>query len=226
MIPYTTTTGTRSTIEKLHRLGWRLMLTPDISSLPHGFRYAIDNGAWSAHNKGVDWGDVYRQRFERLVERHGPGSEFIVCPDVVGNAEATFDLAEKWLPRLRGIGRRRLIAVQNGMEPDRVRPFVGWGVGIFVGGDTEWKERTIRHWGRLARTAPGGGCYLHVGRVNTARRVALCRDAGVDSFDGTSAVRFPPTIPMLTREARQQGLFHLQESINGASHNEWIRSCP
>ena len=35
---------------------------------------------------------------------------------------------------------------------------------------------------------------LHVGRVNTARRIRLCAEAGVNSFDGTSATMYACTL--------------------------------
>jgi len=45
--------------------------------------------------------------------------------------------------------------------------------------------------------------YFHVGRVNTARRIRLCAEAGADSFDGTSVSRYAQTLPLL-ESARQQ----------------------
>ncbi len=58
-------------------------------------------------------------------------------------------------------------------------------------------------WGALARET---GCYLHVGRVNTAVRIRLCSAAGADSFDGTSPSRFACTLPLLDGARRQPDL--------------------
>ena len=96
-----------------------------------------------------------------------------------------------------------LIPVQNGMTAADIRPLVNDRVGIFVGGDTDWKISTLPVWGRLAAET---GCYLHVGRVNTRRRIKLCATCGVDSFDGTSVSRFAVTIHHLDAEVRQCAL--------------------
>ena len=77
-------------------------------------------------------------------------------------------------------------------------------VGIFVGGTTEWKLSTLLDWGRFAATS---GCWLHVGRVNTTRRIALCAAAGADSSDGSSAVQFPSTEGKLRRASTQADLY-------------------
>ena len=84
-----------------------------------------------------------------------------------------------------------------------VVPLLRPGVGLFVGGSTTFKEQTARAWGTFARAR---SLYLHMGRVNTARRRAIASEAGADSVDGTSASRFAATIPMLTNAGRQLGL--------------------
>jgi hypothetical protein len=64
-------------------------------------------------------------------------------------------------------------------------------------------------WGRLARQR---GCYLHVARVNSAKRIALCQDNGVDSIDGTSASKYALTLPLLDNAVRQSSLFDLVDA--------------
>ncbi|MDG9857934.1 hypothetical protein N5C93_29635 [Pseudomonas nitroreducens] len=80
------------------------------------------------------------------------------------------------------------------MTPDDVRDLLSPAVGIFLGGSTEWKLQTMEAWGVLARRR---NCYFHVGRVNSARRIAMCSAAGASSFDGTSVTRFANTLPRL-----------------------------
>ena len=99
---------------------------------------------------------------------------------------------------------RRVIAVQNGMQPDDVRRYLNPMVGLFVGGDTAWKESTCETWGSLARRR---NCYLHVGRVNSQRRIGICAAAGADSFDGTSVTRYAVTMRPLDAARRQSNLF-------------------
>ena len=62
-----------------------------------------------------------------------------------------------------------------------------WAHAGFVGGDDQWKERTVHHWRRRTDEM---GAYCHVGRVNTARRLDLCAFYEVDSIDGSGASRF------------------------------------
>jgi hypothetical protein len=128
----------------------------------------------------------------------------------VGDFRASLALAETWLPKLERF--RILIAVQDGAQPDDVRPWLGPSVGIAIGGRpvsrdelgrgvVDWKESSARMWGELARER---ACYLHMLRVNTARRMNIAAEAQCDSFDGTSASRFRATLPLLDRSRRQQ----------------------
>lgn len=152
-----------------------------------GLGWAVDNGAWSAFRAGVPF-DSGRFRDMAL----GCGEvDFIVCPDVVMDWPGTLAMRRRWLDwLLTETPHRVLLPVQNGATNAEVRPILGQRVGVFVGGDTAWKLHTMRSW---ADTAHSVGAYCHVGRVNTATRVRLCRDAGVDSVDGSGPARFSDT---------------------------------
>lgn len=209
MQPYASQTNTGRNIRALRRAGWRFLLNPVGKNSggwnPHGLDYAIDNGAWSAFANDEPWD---KEPFEELCEKRGDGADFIVVPDVVGQAKATLENANIWLPILDGIGHRRLIAVQDGMVPDDIRAWLSADVGIFVGGTTDWKLESLPMWGVLAASVD---CYLHVGRVNTVRRIAMCQDAGADSFDGTSATRYAVNLRRLDGAARQMHMFQPQK---------------
>lgn len=159
-----------------------------------GFPYALDNGAWTAFQQGTPFDEG---AFLGLLDALGDGADWIVLPDIVAGGLASLDYSLSWLDRVPG---HRLLAVQDGMTAADVRSLLGPAVGLFVGGSTEWKLSTMRQWGALAREV---GCYMHVGRVNTRRRIALCAEAGADSFDGTSATRFAVNIPKLTAATNQ-----------------------
>ena len=135
----------------------------------------------------------------------GPGAEWTVLPDVVAGGLDSLAFSLTWLSRIGGL---RLLAVQDGMTPDDVRPYLRPSVGLFLGGTTEWKLATMYEWGRLAAQA---GCHYHVARVNTHRRIRMCAAAGAHSFDGTSASRFSvnagPLAEVARAEASQLGLF-------------------
>lgn len=191
MIAYASRTGTRRNLAALRAAGWRLMVSATGAHRTEGFRYALDNGAWTAYNSGARWDEG---AFERLVSRLGSGADFIVAPDIVAGGMASLHLSARWLERLAGVGERRLIPVQDGMTERDVAPLLSREVGVFVGGSTEWKLLTMGRWAELARRC---GAYCHVGRVNTAVRIRMCGRFGVDSFDGTSASRFVETLPAL-----------------------------
>ena len=110
----------------------------------------------------------------------------------------------RWKERLRGMPTKLLFAVQNGMQIDDVASLLSPAVGIFIGGTTEWKEATAQAWGSLARRR---NCHLHVGRVNSARRIRICAAAGANSFDGSGVSRYAEALPRLDRATRQADLF-------------------
>lgn len=215
MIAYASRTGTRRNLDALREAGWRLIVSARGVLRHEGFAYAIDNGAWTAfqeHQAGKrPENRLDLDAFERALAKLGPGADFIVVPDIVMGGRASLDLSVSWLRKLRRrrplAGARFMIAVQNGMEAGpmlgRIKRMIGPNVGIFVGGDTDWKLATMRQWVSLAHSR---GAMCHVGRVNTIRRIRLCAAAGVDSIDGTSATRFAVTLQPLDAARRQTDL--------------------
>ncbi len=196
-IPYASRTGTRTTLAALRGAGWRLMLSPEGVLRTEGFPYCLDNGAWTAFVQNRPWDSA---RFIDALRRFGPQADFVVVPDIVMGGDESLQRSRLWLPHVLRHTRLGLLAVQNGMTPDLVRSMIGARVGIFVGGDTPWKERTMFTWAQLAREC---GSYCHVGRVNTARRVRLCQMAGVDSFDGSGVSRFGKHLDVMERALSQ-----------------------
>lgn len=198
LTPYASRTGTRRNLEALRAHGWRLLVSARGVARTEGFPYAIDNGAWTAHQRGEAFDT---EAFVRVLDRLGRDADWVVVPDIVAGGRASLDLSLRWLPRVASATARPLIAVQDGIEPSDVEGFCAGGrVGIFVGGTTQYKLATLAIWCGIARRY---GAWCHVGRVNSARRIAQCASAGAHSFDGTSASRYAVTIPALTAAARQ-----------------------
>ncbi len=201
MIGYASRTGTRRNLDVLRRAGWRLMVSARGPLRTERFRYALDNGAWTAFQQGKPF-DV--PAFDKAVALLGQGADWIVLPDIVAGGPASLRLSLDWLDTLRGRpdlhGAQYLLAVQNGMEPEQIASLVGPEIGIFVGGDTPWKLATMTTWARLAHER---GALCHVGRVNTVRRIRLCAAAGADSFDGSGVSRFASALPPLDLARRQ-----------------------
>lgn len=188
---------------ELRARGWRTLLQPN--SRPcrpsEGMRWALDNGAWYAHQRNEPWDE---DAFLAMLEQHADGADWVVAPDIVAGGVASLERSASWLPGLLARGLQVLIAVQDGMTVADVDRLLGARVGLFVGGSTEWKLATLGAWGELARRR---SCWLHVGRVNSARRIRLCKDARATSFDGSSPVQFPSTLAKLDHERKQPSLW-------------------
>ncbi len=197
---YASRTGTRRNLDELARAGWRLLVSARGVLRTEGFRYALDNGAWTAFQRRESF-DV--AAFDRAVELLGNDADFVVIPDKVGDADSTRRMAGEWIPRLAGM--RLYLAVQDGMTAaDLDRSDVA---GVFVGGSTEWKLRTAGYWRAETRRR---GMLLHVARVNTERRIEFCRSIGATSVDGSSASRFAVNTERLDRSRRRAVQMHME----------------
>lgn len=150
---------------------------------PPGVTWCADNGCFSDK-----WDQDYWWEF--LVRHSGEAGScvFAVAPDVVGDAEATLELSRPWLPKIRRLGYPVAFVLQDGQE-DHPVPWDEFDVA-FIGGGTEWK--TGRHARHLAAFAKGKGKWVHMGRVNSYRRMDYARSIRCDSVDGTHLV-FEPT---------------------------------
>lgn len=203
MAAYASRTGTRRNMAAISAAGWGVLLSaaPDASwhipaDWPNGIM--LDNGAFTCWQRGLapDW-----SRFARLVEARGADADFVVAPDVVCGGLESLALSVLWLPQLldRTPGVM-LVPAQNGMEPCDVESVVVPGrVGVFIGGDDEWKERAALTWGPWCAARR---IHCHVGRVNTARRIAVCSAGSIASFDGSSASRYSKTLGELDAARR------------------------
>lgn len=101
-------------------------------------------------------------------------------PDVVGNAEETINLFPKYSQRIRNVGYKVAFVAQDGQEN---LPFPDEIDALFIGGSTKWKlgigaEKCIKR-------AKEKGLWVHVGRVNTKKRMKHFSLLNVNSVDGT-----------------------------------------
>ena len=163
--------------------------------------YALDNGAWSYFKKGI----AFKERpFLQDVDEFGSGADFVVIPDVVGNKDKTLRLADQWIPRLKGLSL--CFVAQDGMDLKDLSQYTKEGIGIFIGGSTEYKLSMI---GPISRLCNAAGVISHVGRVNSKRRLYKCIKNAAFSFDGSGPAIFKETARILTDELilLQQDLF-------------------
>ena len=202
LIPYASRTGTRRNLDALRARGWRLLVSATGVLRHEGFPYALDNGAWTAHQQGRP---IDLRLFMLALVLLGRDADWVALPDIVGGGLASLELSVSWLRRVACLTERVLIPVQDGVAVEDVAPLLGPSVGVFVGGspDTNWKEETTPVWAQACRAR---GAWCHVGRVNSQRRIHICAAAGATSFDGTSATRYAVELPKLHRAVVQQSL--------------------
>lgn len=157
MIPYASNTGTKRNLAALREANWRLMISARGDLVTRGFKYALDNGAWTAFQEGKPF-DV--PAFEKAVALIGKGADFIVAPDIVMGGLESLQASLPWLPRLEPLGVPVLVPVQNGMEDNDLRQLLSPQVGIFCRGGTRP--------GRSRRWDAGRAWRMHTGRSATS----------------------------------------------------------
>lgn len=208
--------------------GWRTtslacITTPEQGNvLPEGVPFGADNGkfgkGWPGHDEWFSW-------LQDTVARYGTGRVlFAVAPDEPFDPELTLAESAPWLAEIKKLGVRRAFAAQNGCHKPGLLP---WGMFdvLFLGGGPEclpcgfvrapkdfgrklcpdcgrvlkeWKESVAA--GRLAREAIDRGLRVHMGRVNTRRRLVIASLFGCHTVDGTTLARWPDTnLPELLR---------------------------
>jgi hypothetical protein len=106
---------------------------------------------------------------------------FAAAPDRLADAQATLEVAGAVLPRIRALGYRAALVAQDGLQALAV-PWADFDA-LFIGGTTAWK--LSRHAWALCGEAQARGKWVHMGRVNSFRRLDLADWWGCGSVDGT-----------------------------------------
>jgi hypothetical protein len=140
------------------------------------FPYALDNGAYGAFKNAREWDENGWRALLAWAAAQPSPPLWALAPDVVQNRDATLRMWDRFSPVLRLMGLRSAFAVQDGMQFADVPTD---DCVLFLGGSTEWKLTAIAPW--CARF-PG---RVHIGRVNTGKRLKICAHAGAVSVDGT-----------------------------------------
>jgi hypothetical protein len=150
--------------------------------------------------RGVPWAadnDCYQcldaHAYDRMLDRlHHVGGRclFVAVPDVVADAEASARQFERWWT---GPARRGLpvaLVAQDGLEHMGRWVSMVWPRldALFIGGSTEWKLGPAAR--ALVREANRRGLWVHMGRVNSVKRIAYAAEIGCDSIDGTGWMRW------------------------------------
>lgn len=141
------------------------------------YRYwAADNGCF-AQGDSFD-PDAWIEWLERL--RQYSGCLFATAPDVVGDMPATLKRSQPWLAEIRALGFPAALVAQDGAEFLQL-PWDTFDV-LFIGGTTKWK---LGGAALVAAEAHRRGVPVHMGRVNSLRRLQAAVLMGCSSVDGT-----------------------------------------
>jgi hypothetical protein len=167
--------------------------------------WAADNGCFASPEKYTD------ERYLAWLKRHSHARRsclFATAPDVVGDGEATLDRSLLMFARIHGAGYRAGLVAQDGME----KLALPWEEfeGLFIGGTTDWKLGPSA--AALIDEARQRGKWVHMGRVNSLKRLRLAANLGCHSADGTTiafepSVRAPLVASWVEQIAMQPGLF-------------------
>lgn len=145
-----------------------------------GKPWAGDNAAFSNFDA-----EAFIAMLERL--RGFRWCLFVAAPDVVGNAKQTLAKFLRWALVIRAFGFPVALVAQDGLTVEDV-PWIEIDA-LFIGGTTAWKLG--RDAEVLATAAKRNRKWLHMGRVNTSRRIRYAERIGCDSIDGTTFSRWP-----------------------------------
>jgi len=160
--------------------------------LPEQTLFAIDNNCGPRKNgmpgNGYPGDERYLGLVQNLIQADGadlcdPESSsclFAAGPDVVADARATLRRSYM-LAWIRHAGFPAALVAQDGLE-DLTVPWDDFDA-LFIGGSTTWKLGPAAR--DLAREASQRGKWVHMGRVNSFKRLQYADSIGCDSADGT-----------------------------------------
>ena len=198
------------------------------NAIPVGARYCADNGCFG---KGYPGDKKWWAWVEALPNKDM--CDFAVAPDVVGDALATLTRSAPWLAAIRSLGIPAAFVAQNGASRTNV-PWDSLDV-LFLGGSleclpcgyvrpagdrktshcpecnrclSEWKLNLAAR--SLVIQAKARGKGVHMGRVNSLKRLRYADAIGCDSADGTYIAFGPdlnlPHVLGWLRDVNDQGV--------------------
>lgn len=166
----------------VHGAGW----TP-AKMTPHDVPFFVDNGA--ASRGGFEW-ESWFDALQKAKTEMPRWPDFIVWPDVYGDAEATRDLCDELYRRDRHrLPRRgdfdRYVVFQPGLSLDELFQFAASNAadGIFLGGPRRWQRA---HGGEIVERAHREDRRVHVGNPGGADGLVWAYRTGFDSADTTT----------------------------------------
>lgn len=167
-------------------VGLGCIVTPNARNrTPPGAVWCADNGAFGGSPVAPE--DWWTWLNTSPVIGAPELCEFAVAPDVVADAAATLERSLPWLDGIRDLGLPPAYVAQNGIAETEV-PWDLFDV-LFLGGDDDFKLGAEGR--RAAAEALARGKSVHMGRVNSLKRIRYASAIGCSSVDGTIIARAP-----------------------------------
>jgi hypothetical protein len=220
-----------NTGRKIRELWRKYPLRMGMMHAPHSWKngdvpYALDNGRYAATTKGKKWEERKFERICQVAKEYERDPMFVVVPDVVGDCEETLKEWDRWTTSswLIDFGFELAFVAQDGCTPEDIPDNADW---VFIGGTPDWKTGNIY---RFCKAHP----KVHVGGINTGRKLWICHKSGAKSCDGTGWTRGDPNQWIQLRQYLyrsehglgdgQQMLFNLYEAdaMGAKFHQETI----
>lgn len=181
------------------------------NKLPPDVLFAIDNNCGPGRDgqpgTGYPGNRAYLELLSRMSAQARLRCLFATAPDVLGDAAGTLARSEPWTGPMRAwFGLPVALVAQDGLERLDV-PWSDLDV-LFIGGSTEWKLGTAAR--GLVAEAKARGKRVHMGRVNSLRRLRYAEAIGCDTADGTYLAFGPdlnlPRVLGWSRSVNDQGV--------------------
>lgn len=158
---------------------------------------------------------AYLQWLSHMSAQGGRRCLFATAPDVLGDARATLARSARFVYRIRAwFGLPVALVAQDGLEHLYV-PWTWFDV-LFIGGSTHWKLGAAAR--GLVAEAKARGKHVHMGRVNSLRRLRYADSIGCGSADGTIIarapdIRLPEVLGWLRHVNHPQALHRVQQPL-------------
>jgi hypothetical protein len=174
---------------------WQLR-TPLTQYKLAGVPYGLDNGCFAKFEKNA---------WRRLLgEARETKPVFVCLPDIVGDARRTLDLFDAFFDETESLPRA--LVLQDGIANHEI-PFNKIDA-VFVGGSDNFKISTEAF--NACKAAKMCDKWVHVGRVNTAKRVMQWVGLA-DSIDGSGISRYDHMLEDVLRAIRGE---ETQQELN------------
>jgi len=194
------------------RLG-AIMSPAQGNRLPPESLFIVDNGCGPGKDGqpggGYPGDRAYLELLSHLSAQSRRRCLFAVAPDVLCDPAATIERSARFVYRVRAwFGLPVALVAQDGLE--RLAVPWPWFDVLFLGGSTPWKLGPAAR--GLAAEAKARNKHVHMGRVNSLRRLRYADAIGCDSADGTYLafgpdLNLPPLLGWLRAVNDQQPLW-------------------